>query len=500
VAASLACVVSLRELFSTGFQDWGDSAVNSLSVDRALHLDQIRGNYSRVGFTHPGPAFFYLLALGQGLFFDLIHIVPEQLNGQYLSLSLFTCLCIALSARALSSLLGRVVVAAATTGVLFLFAAHHSLFANNWFPNLYGPPFILLIVAGAALAAGRTEQAPWFVLAGGMLAHGHVSFLLVVGVTALLVALSWWRHHRSGTATPVTRTGVAFALLLIALFLLPVVLQSVVDFPSPWDEYYRYVFGHPKPALPDQYTVWQFYSWYFGTAAEPIWISLVGLVLAVVLLITERDARIRRAMLTCYAMLVLQTLLFFYYVVKGVDSLIPDYRYVGFYFLAVPTLVVTFAVAHLLVRVHSSADRRSLRSTLGLAGGLAIGTAGLVAGAQAPALAATGPLPFQDVPAAVAAVRHAWPGDQMVSINVPLERWPDAAALVLEVRRSGMRVCVDPSSEVLTPFVGEYCPRGAAVWTISVIAAGVHTVPPAKMIWDDGRVAVVRGLPPAGTT
>jgi hypothetical protein len=46
-------------------QAWGDAAINGLSVLRAEHLQQLVGNYSRVGFHHPGPGYMYLLGAGE---------------------------------------------------------------------------------------------------------------------------------------------------------------------------------------------------------------------------------------------------------------------------------------------------------------------------------------------------------------------------------------------------------------------------------------------------
>ena len=45
-----------------------DYAADSLQVIKAKHFRETLGQYSRYGFHHPGPAFFYVLAWGE-LFF-----------------------------------------------------------------------------------------------------------------------------------------------------------------------------------------------------------------------------------------------------------------------------------------------------------------------------------------------------------------------------------------------------------------------------------------------
>src|SRR5262245_55828708 len=47
-------------LFTTPNVEEGDAAANSILVDNAKHFGQLVGNYSRLGFHHPGPGFLYV--------------------------------------------------------------------------------------------------------------------------------------------------------------------------------------------------------------------------------------------------------------------------------------------------------------------------------------------------------------------------------------------------------------------------------------------------------
>src|SRR6185295_9336068 len=68
-----------RPIFSDAHYETGDLAANSLQVIRAKHFELVLGNYSRFGFYHPGPAFFYVYAAGEALFHDVLGIVPTPL-------------------------------------------------------------------------------------------------------------------------------------------------------------------------------------------------------------------------------------------------------------------------------------------------------------------------------------------------------------------------------------------------------------------------------------
>jgi hypothetical protein len=70
-----------RALFTTSIIESSDFAANALQVQNAKHLAELLGNYSRWRFHHPGPAFFYIYAAGEWIFYDLLHLVPAPFNN-----------------------------------------------------------------------------------------------------------------------------------------------------------------------------------------------------------------------------------------------------------------------------------------------------------------------------------------------------------------------------------------------------------------------------------
>ena len=121
----------------------GDSAANSLLVQDAKSLVLLTGNYSRVGFNHPGPALLYMLAFGEWAFHDVLHVAPSPYGGQLIALALCNAGWIVAGFGVLRRIAGSA-SSAALMGSVFLVAATDSnagMLASAWFPHLYILPF-----------------------------------------------------------------------------------------------------------------------------------------------------------------------------------------------------------------------------------------------------------------------------------------------------------------------------------------------------------------------
>ena len=82
VLVAVALVASQLGPIGTVNHEVGDFAANSLLIQDAKRLHLAVGNYSRVGFNHPGPAILYVLAFGELIFHDWLHVVPAPRSGQ----------------------------------------------------------------------------------------------------------------------------------------------------------------------------------------------------------------------------------------------------------------------------------------------------------------------------------------------------------------------------------------------------------------------------------
>ena len=174
---------------------------NSILIEQARHFTLLVGNYSRDHFHHPGPAYMYVQAAGESLFWAWLHLVPTPWNGQLLAAyalnGMFMALVVGVGYGWTRSLRG----AAACFAVMVAFASvHPAVLSSDWMPYLYVAPYITFIVAAASVAAGRTRHAWIMALAGWFLIHGHACFLFFVPVIscAVLAAVLWPRRHRPG--------------------------------------------------------------------------------------------------------------------------------------------------------------------------------------------------------------------------------------------------------------------------------------------------------------
>ena len=210
--------------FRQSYHEVWDSAANSLSVDRAKHFAQLYGPYSRWGFHHPGPAAFYIQALGEWLFYDTLHWTrtpfPAQTLAHVLVMGGFFVAALMIFANWLPA--GRArwwFLCGALMGAVWHFTAMERLpsydvlqgpttFLSTWSAHALVLPFLCLLAAGASVASGRGEDLPVLALASGYLLQLHVAQPMFVGPVFLLAyAVLLWRVTRQAPGTPGTDLG-----------------------------------------------------------------------------------------------------------------------------------------------------------------------------------------------------------------------------------------------------------------------------------------------------
>ena len=242
--AILALMVlnSSNFFFHQDFYEIDDWAANSISVHQAKHFAELHGNYSRWGFHHPGPAFFYLYAFGEWLFYDTLHLVAAPFNGQLLiHLILMTgyfVVILAIFSRWLPRAGGPwfIPAALALSAMHFFFFYYMATYvfytlhapsaiASPWSAHALVMPMLCLLTVGASVAAGRGQYLPLLAFADGCLIHTHVAQPLFIAPLTLLayLGLCWqgWQKRRP----PWQEFGGSHivALLILAVFALPIV-------------------------------------------------------------------------------------------------------------------------------------------------------------------------------------------------------------------------------------------------------------------------------------
>lgn len=486
VAAStviLTAMVWARQtrVFTDHIYPSGDAALNSMLVVNAEHLSQAAGNYSRVGFHHPGAGFIYLLTAGE-VIFEKLHLSPTPFNGQVAVTTLYATAMYALVATCLGYLARSWVAGVLAVVLGFAFSAGGAWFGDTWFPMLYAPAFLLFMAAGGVLGSGRTRFLPAFVLAGGLLVHGHVSFLLYVGATGVVVVVGWFLAHRGSVKAELQRRRLAVwsSGVLLALFLLPLAIQTVRNFPSPWREYIEF----SRNAENDPRTVSQVVAYvarYWTETPWPVGVYVVAGILLVALLAVDRRRRRRIGYAWVAGMLILQSVLAVFYAYRGVDHLEPREvaGYVLLYYQMVPLLLVLAASTY-LVSVCVTAAR-----PVAVTGRVMAATAAVVVLVAAYTTSRLVSTPDDGVEYHEAAVTlRDDPNRQSRQVGLmhaTHDTWPDVAGFGIELDRLGVPWCVGPEnpawSNLYTP--RNVCTAGERIWKLEVttdVPPPEHTV------------------------
>lgn len=324
----------------------GDFAANSLLIQKAKHFDLFVGNYSRVGFNHPGPAILYVLTFGERVLFDWMHIVPSPLSGQMVAAILYNAAWITIIFRMLRTILGSTCGAGLMTTIFLCIAAYqnYQFFAGMWFPELYFFPFATALISVARFASGSTDMLLPLALSAGFLVNGHVSFVSTMGIIFALLLIYhqlvhgklnrdqylFGRKYWKANAWPVAR-----AVFVLLLFLIPLAVETIRHPPGPVASYISFGRQHDANTLGESI---KYSSQYWGGRVVFISATVVMAMLLVRSLLRKHQA-IPVDILSLLATLIAATIAMLVYSKFGVDML--DQKYIGYFYYAVPALTAS---------------------------------------------------------------------------------------------------------------------------------------------------------------
>lgn len=189
VAVALTGVV-LGPLLLVVVTRWGsdwlplqDFAVIDLRVREVWSPDiPLTGAWSRVGWSHPGPLFYWLLAVPSRLF----SFAPWSLflGGAVLQIGAVV------GCARLAWLRGGLPVTALVLAVVSLtfVAVGPRALVEPWNPNVALPYFVLLVLLVWSAAAGDAGALPCAAAVGTFLVQCHIGYLLLVACCALWLA------------------------------------------------------------------------------------------------------------------------------------------------------------------------------------------------------------------------------------------------------------------------------------------------------------------------
>ena len=263
--------------FKAAHYPLGDVAVNTLSVLRAEHFQEVRGAFSHWGFYHPGPAMLYSEASAEAVLYRWLHLVPAPYNAQLLFttaiLLCFLAAGISVAARWMRSNV-FVILAIGLAALHFAAADGNKILFSTWTPYVTPLLFFALLVAAASVAAGQGDDLVLLTLAGCLLLHLHVAQPLFVGPLFVfayggLLWSCWRRRIPVNTTTPLpTDGGISlptqpvtigtaapwrvyprthrFAFLLAVLFALPLLVDLIFGVKSNFHQIVEHVQIHRR--------------------------------------------------------------------------------------------------------------------------------------------------------------------------------------------------------------------------------------------------------------
>lgn len=441
-------------IHAAGYES-GDFAANSLLIQDAKRLHLIYGNYSRIGFNHPGPAILYVLAFGELVFHDWLHVVPSPFAGQIVAGLLYNAAWMVLVfavvrrfAGALQALLFLAVFVLVTLCV-------DSAFVNGiWFPHLYFFPYAAMLVAIAPLAQGRADTLKALAVSSGFLINGHASFIPMLGVMQVLILAANWGATRQEPLRRILSRGwmavhgrtLLAAIGILVLFLVPLLIATVKDYPGPLYDYLHYGRLNKGNAWLDAL---RFVLVFWGTGKMQAAGLALALVLAVLLMAARPGAQAGAGQAQAGFVagargigiaLVASSLALLYYAKAGVDDL--GQLYVAFFYYSVPAMSAALVALFVCRAVPAGARDR-------VAGVLALG----VLAVSWPWLRQAPPYIYDyNQPATVEMYErlHALPGNGRIVLDLKQDpdNWGKVAGSALSLQAYAKRqhvdlVCID---------------------------------------------------------
>jgi len=501
LTAALIAVLYVRNrfLFSTRLYEDADMGANSILVEQARHFTLLVGNYSRDHFHHPGPAYMYVMAAGESLFWAGLHVVPTAWNGQLLAVYALNALFVGLAAWVgygwTGSLRGAAICFAA---VLTLGALHPAVLSSDWMPYLYVQAYATFLIAAASVAAGRGRHAWVLALTGWFLIHGHAGFLLFVPVIscAVLAAVLWPQRHSLGASVrsffAVQRRVWIPVAAISAVFALPIVVDLVLHWPGQFGNYLAFASSSKSGgnSLVDAVRAALWYWWPRGGAwALPV----AGYAVAVAVTRWLAPASLRRFLAALLAVNVLSSLVFVYYAMSGIDGLSRHYE--GYFYWSAPVIT-------LLVIVLGVVEAMPLPLGTVIAAGAAVLVLATFAVApdtrtstdsSDPVVLSSG----QDTDAAlpgVVATLAARSHGRMIVLRLDPPFWGDATGFLVQAERTGVRACVaNPAYTFIVTSQFICTPRDLAHGQVFWLRPAA---PPGSAVLGRLRQAVVTAGPP----
>lgn len=332
-----------QDLFIRRIFEHGDFAANSILINQAKSFDLLVGNYSRFMFNHPGPGLLYIQAFFEILLYDTFHIVPTPFNAHLISILFLNSILLSLAVCIIYKHFKSQALIFASIAIILVYCGLNkdNVLSSTWMPHVYFVLFLVFLIACASLSSGNLSSLWIIALTGGLLVHGHVSFIAFVipaTMTAFILALRRSKLNVRQLIENNKSEFIVFGIVLLIL-LLPIVINLVMDFPGDIGKYIEYASSKAvhHPTLRGAFSFLA--SFYNNQILLAILIIISS---GVCIFYIEKEKNKRGFLINIVLFNLIATVFFVYYVCTGMDSL--DH-YMGIFFGSVPLLfIITNAI------------------------------------------------------------------------------------------------------------------------------------------------------------
>jgi hypothetical protein len=236
----LPLAATLVSIARRGWHPAGDIALETLRIgDVGGRHTPLVGVYSRFGWSHPGPALFWVLAPFRWLLGN---------TGVLLGVGIINAAAIA-GALVLARRRGGLTLALLTGVVVLLLVEGlgSDLLVNPWNPWVPVLPFLTYLFLAWSVAQRDFNTLPWLVGVGSFAMQVHIGYApLVIGLGVVAVALALF--SRAGTPATGSASRAALIATVVGVVLwLPPLVQQVTGHPGNLGDIISY-FRHPAVA------------------------------------------------------------------------------------------------------------------------------------------------------------------------------------------------------------------------------------------------------------
>jgi hypothetical protein len=233
----------------------GDGAILELYTLQATRGIQLTGPYSRFGWHHPGPLYFYILAPLYQLTGH--NSVSLQLSSLLIALSAFA----GLLAVAYRSTAPAVYFVTASLVPAYIAAFGVGFFATPWNPYVTVAPYAVSLFVWVAFCTGGAWALPVAVAISSFVVQTHISYgPMVVGATATAFLVAEVGPIRTILRLPrapiyIGPGCVATTLLLTVALWTPTIVEQMIDSPGNVTLLLQYFFStdHQVHGLAESY-------------------------------------------------------------------------------------------------------------------------------------------------------------------------------------------------------------------------------------------------------